>query len=245
MQRGPQTTRWRSLSTLSFYIFLCMTLASGATLLSRSAHAGTPPEAVVRAAESVLFREFEDLGGTIDVTLLPTRLDFSSCENPEAFLNNARVSRSGRIFVGLRCGRSPRTTRYLQAKMTIEGEYLVAAEVITRGAVIHEGMLESRHGDMTALIETAALRPADALGRVARTRIAPGAVIRTRALKEQQLIARGQAVFFDIVGRGFKISGKGQALQGGNAGDVIDIKTDASKKLAGTLLPSGIVRVRL
>jgi flagella basal body P-ring formation protein FlgA len=211
-------------------------------LVTVSAHSADP---VTEIAASVLKREFSDLGDTLEIVVQPARQGMATCKAPTAFLRNRQISRSGRLFVGIKCHGQRERTFYLQATLKVTGTYLIAAEAISAGTLIREDMLGAKAGDITSLLGVAAISVDEAVGRVAKRNFDAGSLIKKHHLEEQLLVERGQPVSLDIIGDGFKISSQGEALQGGNLGDMIEVRTAGRKTLAGRISGRGIIRVTM
>ncbi|TGD73132.1 flagellar basal body P-ring formation protein FlgA [Mangrovimicrobium sediminis] len=222
--------------------FTCWLLA-GAWLAP--AVAETADSAAGRAAVAAVEERFANLGDSLQVTVLDTRHDLEQCAQPDAFLRNTAISRSGRLYVGVHCQGEREQTLYLQVQLRVQGSYLVAGRDIAAGTLISADMLEPREGDLTPLLGEAVLHPEDAVGRVARRNLTAGSVLRSRNLETFMLVARGQPVFFDVVGSGFRITGKGEALEAGNPGETIRIRTESRKTLSGVVSNRGTVQVAL
>jgi flagella basal body P-ring formation protein FlgA len=199
--------------------------------------------AAADAAKAAIVEALDSPTRELSVRILPTRHDLGACEAPRASLANRSINRSGRLFVSVQCRGDGHGTIYLPAQVTVHGNYVVAAERVPAGTLLDRSMLELRRGDITALLDSAVLRLQDAEGRVAGRGLAPGAVVRQQSLRELQLVERGQPVSFEILGRGFRIAGKGEALQDGNPGDLIRVRTDRRRTVAGVVSQRGIVLV--
>ena len=195
------------------------------------------------AAEGAILAALDAPEREVNVELLPTRHDLDACQNPRATVGDRGVNRSGRLFVSVKCEGDGHRTIYLPARVAVHGDYVVAAERIPAGTLLDRSMLEVRRGDITALLDSAVLRPEDAEGQLAGRSLAAGAILRPQSLREPQLVERGQPVSFEIAGPGFRIAGKGQALQDGNPGDVVRVRTERRSTVAGVLSPRGVVLV--
>lgn len=217
-----------------------------ATVMFLLAMAGTgeaSASAAAEAAKAAIVAALDSPARELTVRILPTRHDLTACEDPRANLGNRSINRSGRLFVSITCRGEGHGTLYLPAEVTVQGSYVVAAERVAAGTLLDRSMLELRRGDITALLDSAVLRVEDAEGRVAGRSLAPGAVLRQRSLRELQLVERGQPVSFEILGPGFRIAGKGEALQDGNPGDHIRVRTDRRRTVAGVVSPRGVILV--
>jgi len=198
----------------------------------------------IEVAEEMLRDTYGDLGDELAIKILPTRHELEHCQDPKPFLKSRRINSSGRLFVGLNCKGTRYGSIYLPAQLKVQGDYVVTREAVRAGSIIDASMLELRQGDITALLDRGVFDMNDAVGRVAGRSLARGAVLRQQHLKELQLVERGEPVSFELVGPGFRIAGRGEALQSGNPGDLVRIRTDHRKTLAGVVTPRGVILVQ-
>jgi flagella basal body P-ring formation protein FlgA len=198
----------------------------------------------IDVAEEILRDTYGDLGDDLAIKILPTQHKLEYCKNPEPFLKSRRINSSGRLFVGLNCSGTRYGSIYLPAEITVQGDYVVTRESVQAGSIIDESMLELRHGNITALLDRGVFDMSEAVGRVAGRSLARGVVLRQQHLKELQLVERGEPVSFELIGSGFRIAGKGEALESGNPGDLVRVRTQQRKTITGVVTQRGVVHVQ-
>jgi flagella basal body P-ring formation protein FlgA len=164
------------------------------------------------------------------------------CEAMEAFLPNG-ASAWGRVSVGLRCTGERPWTRYIQARVAVEGRYLVAARAIEAGQALGAGDVAARTGDLTALPKSVLADPAELKGMVASHRVAAGAPLRREQLRGTVVIQQGQTVQVIAGGPGFTVSTEARALTRAEAGALVQAKTRDGRLLSGVADEEGQIRL--
>ena len=99
----------------------------------------------------------------------------------------------GRTTVGVRCAGERPWTVYLQAKVTVQATYYVAARQIAPGEPLR-GRPVARDGDLTVLPLAVITDPAQAIGATALARISAGLPLRQDLLKSAASVSAGQTV---------------------------------------------------
>lgn len=147
----------------------------------------------------------------------------------------------GRVPVGVRCVGERPWTRFLVARVKVEGNYLVAARAIAPGTVLGAADVQARHGDLTALPRDVAIDPAVVTGMVAVNTMAAGAPLRLDLLRGAVVVRQGQTVRVLLEGNAFLASTEARALTDGIAGRMLQVKTHDGRLLAGRLTRDGAV----
>jgi len=230
--------------------FACLALA--AALLSAAAPArGTAAPAtadaaaVGRAAEAFLRDQLAALPGTLTITLDP--IDTSraaACAELAPFLPSALRPRS-RMTVGVRCVAPQPWTMYVQATVSVRGQYYVAARTIAAGQAIQAGDLAQRDGDLVALPGGIVADPQAVIGMRARYRIVAGQAIKGSALRSALAVTRGQHVRITARGRGFVVSSEGEALDDAPPGAPVQVRTTSGQVVSGIVRSATLVEVAL
>ena len=166
-----------------------------------------------------------------------------ACDSPRPFLPGKRQNRWGRITVGLRCGTRGRV-HYLQARVTVVGDYWVAAARIDAGAPISAKMLTRTRGDLGELPRGAVLERAKILGRVASRPLAAGTVLQGHQLHQPSLVQRRQALAVEARGRGFRVAREGVALESGAMGETVRVRMQDRSVLSAVITGPGRAEVR-
>ncbi|VVE88928.1 flagellar basal body P-ring formation chaperone FlgA [Pandoraea bronchicola] len=192
-------------------------------------------EVIRQTAERFLREQTTGLPGRVSVTVGDAVSDrMPACPVLEPFLPpGARLW--GSTTVGVRCSGERPWTLYLQARVSINATYFVAARQINPGETIGPNDLSPRQGDLTLLPRTVATDAGQIVGTVAVNRITSGLPIRSDLLRSAIAVQQGQTVRVVSRGAGFEVSTEGQVLSRASAGDPVQVRTRAGQVVSGTV----------
>ncbi|WP_269506613.1 flagellar basal body P-ring formation chaperone FlgA [Burkholderia sp. IMCC1007] len=203
------------------------------------------PEAIRRTALAFLQQQIAGLPGKTTATVataFPRGL--AACTTLEPFLpTGARLW--GRTTVGVRCAGERPWTVYLQAKVTVQATYYVAARQITPGEPLTAADLVARDGDLTVLPLAVITDPAQAVGATALARISAGLPLRQDMLKSAASVSAGQTVRVVAAGPGFTISAEGSALANAAPGQSVRVRMAAGQIVTAIVKDAGTVEIPL
>lgn len=169
-------------------------------------------------------------------------LKLAACFNPEVFLPSG--SRAwGKTSVGVRCDAPSVWKIYVQARVSIKAQYLVAALPLAQGHVMTSQDLAFAEGDLTQLPAGVFTDAAQAIGRTVSRPMMAGSVLRQGALKQALAIQQGQAVLLTTIGKGFSITAEGKALRNANIGQVVSVRVRNGQVVSGIARAGGKVEV--
>lgn len=212
---------------------------------STSADAAAQPE-VVSYAEKIhafLLEQAAPYAGTAQINVeAPATDKLAPCEQSEAFLPHGTKLRS-RMSVGIRCVAPQSWVAYAQANISIEGNYYVTAQALKAGTTLGPEDLSQRSGDLLRLPSGIVLDPSLLIGSITTQRLAAGATIKASALRGPESILRGQAVRLEARGAGFVATSDGKAMQNGEPGSQIQVRTASGQTVSGTVINSHTVLV--
>ncbi|HDR9225750.1 TPA: flagellar basal body P-ring formation protein FlgA [Burkholderia vietnamiensis] len=215
-----------------------------------AAQAATPPgqqdpESIRRSALAFLQQQIAGLPGKTTTTVaaaFPRGL--AECTTLEPFLpTGARLW--GRTTVGVRCAGARPWTVYLQAKVTVQATYYVAARQIAPGEPLTAADLIARNGDLTVLPLAVITDPAQAIGATSLARIAAGLPLRQDMLKSAASVSAGQTVRVVAAGPGFTISAEGNALANAAPGQSVRVRMAAGQIVTAIVKDAGTVEIPL
>jgi flagella basal body P-ring formation protein FlgA len=203
------------------------------------------PAALSAAAESYLRAQLATVPGTATVTMDPVRAErLPSCQSLSPFISTPMRLRS-RMSVGVRCAAPQIWTTYLQATVSVAGQYYVAAQPIAAGRIIQPDDLTPRDADLVALPADVILDPGLAIGKRTSSRLAPGQTVRANSLRSAQSIERGRTVNLVVRGPGFTVTSEGEALGNAAPGDRVQVRTPSGQIVSGVVRPSGQVEISM
>ncbi|WP_175996584.1 flagellar basal body P-ring formation chaperone FlgA [Burkholderia stabilis] len=224
--------------------------SANATATAPAAPPATPPgqqdpETIRRAALTFLQQQIAGLPGKTTATVttaFPRGL--AACTTLEPFLpTGARLW--GRTTVGVRCAGERPWTVYLQAKVTVQATYYVAARQIAPGEPLTAADLVARDGDLTVLPLAVITDPAQAVGSTALARISAGLPLRQDMLKSAASVSAGQTVRVVAAGPGFTISAEGSALANAAPGQSVRVRMAAGQIVTAIVKDAGTVEIPL
>ncbi|VVE04086.1 flagellar basal body P-ring formation chaperone FlgA [Pandoraea anhela] len=192
-------------------------------------------QVIRQTAERFLREQTTGLPGQVSITVGESVSDrMPTCTALEPFLPpGARLW--GTTSVGVRCAGERPWTLYLQARVSINATYFVAARQINPGETIGPNDLSPRQGDLTLLPRTVATDAGQIVGTVAVNRITSGLPIRSDLLRSAIAVQQGQTVRVVSRGAGFEVSTEGQVLTRASAGDPVQVRTRAGQVVSGTV----------
>ncbi|MGB6242163.1 MAG: flagellar basal body P-ring formation chaperone FlgA [Castellaniella sp.] len=229
--------------------WLCL-LITALPVMAALAQGGSPatitqdPTAIVEQVETLLKDRAASYPGTATIAVdIPRITNQSACSRMDTFLAGSGGLQS-RTSVGVRCLAPQPWTLYVQASVQITGPYFVANRILDRGTVISMDDLDTREGDLLRLRRVIS-DPAHIVGWITTRRIRSGGPIEGNALRDPNSIERGQQVRTIARGPGFVVSGEGQALDSGNPGTQIQVRTPNGQIITGTVLDAHTVQVMM
>ena len=202
-------------------------------------------ESVRRAALAYLQQQSAGLPGKITITVAPAfPRGLAACTALVPFMPpGARLW--GRTSVGVRCAGERPWTLYLQARISLEATYYLAARQIEPGAVVSPADLMTREGDLANLPRTIVTDPSQAVGAVALARIGAGSPLREDMLRSASSVTIGQTVRVIAVGPGFSISSEGAVMNNASPGQQVRVKTAGGQIISGIVKDAATVEIQM
>lgn len=221
-------------------------IAALALLCLSSAHAASEaqnPHEIVQLAKQTLLAQPNPYQGQLEIAIeLPDTSKYPGCDQLQPSLASGAKLRS-QMSVHIRCLAPQQWRMLVRANVSLPGFHYVANRQINPGEVISLDDLHAVESDLLRLPSSVATDPSNIIGYVATQRIPVGRNIRTSALRDPQAIIRGQRVRTEVKGKGFHITGEGQALQTGMPGSHIQVKTSSGQIITGVVINATTVQV--
>lgn len=212
--------------------------------IARAASADEPSDAVVASVRQFLKERTASLGDQVTIDIRESDVDLGDCATPQPFLPRPGVPQ-GRVTVGVHCDSDGSRTRYLQATVSAIVRHLVALQPIDPGQRIDATMLDWQEADISRLRRGYLDDLDQAVGRVATRRIPTGATLTDNMIRKPWMVKRGDTVVLTAVGQGFRISRSVEALDNGELGSTIRLKTEDDQILQGRVTGQDRLRVDL
>ena len=179
----------------------------------------------------------------VEAGRLDPRLRLAPCDRIEPHLPPSAKA-WGRTRVGLRCVDGPKPWNvYLPVTVKVFAPALVAGVALPSGTVLRAEQLQTAEVDWAAGRSPPLADASRLAGRVLLRPLAAGAALRQDDLKQRQWFSAGDTVQVQARGRGFSVSGEGQALSPGIEGRPVRVRTDSGRVLSGQAV--GLNRVEV
>jgi len=197
------------------------------------------------AAESYLRSQLAAIPGAPTITMDPPRTDhLAPCTALSPFMSTPLRLRP-RMSVGMRCAAPQVWTTYVQATVSIAGQYYVAAQPLSMGRTLQAEDFTPRDADLVSLPTDVVYNLDQAVGMQLVAGMVTGQMLRAGNLRSAHAVQRGQTVKITISGEGFKVSSEGQAMANAGPGDRVQVRTANGQIVNGVVQPSGEVKVPL
>ena len=230
-----------------FFLTFILLLSHAAIALGQGraqTQARQNPDALRLSVQQFLETQSAGLPGqtTVTVGAVDPRLNLASCPALQPFL--APGSRAwGKTTVGVRCSAPAPWTLYIQANVSVIGDYIASAVPLARGQSIEQHQLMTMQGDLTTLPPGIATDMSQVVGRMANISLPPGAALRLDALRSKPVVLQGQMVRLISNGPGFSVSAEGRAIGNASEGQVVQVRTPSGQQISGIARAGGLVEV--
>jgi flagella basal body P-ring formation protein FlgA len=212
------------------------------------AQQGAAPRQDLAALRSVAqqYLEAQSAGlagkASVEMRAIDPRTSLPACLDPQAFQQpGARAW--GNTTVGVRCAAPTAWTVYIQAKVSVQGDYVAAAVPLAQGQPIEQSQLVLMHGDLAAMPNGVVTDMAQAIGRSSTVSLPSGAPLRLDALRSKPVVQQGQLVRVVSSGEGFRVSAEARAIGSAGEGQVVQVRTPAGAIISGVAKAGGLVEV--
>ena len=202
------------------------------------------PEPVEAAARQLLESEARGLPGRVEIQISPLdpRNQLPPCAELRAFLPGGTRA-WGTISVGVQCESPVTWQAYLQARVSVIGDYLVTARPLRAGQILGPADLTRRSGDLAALPENTLTDLSQAVGHRTRYALAQGNPLKGDMLRIPAAVQQGQNVKVVSRGDGFQVSSEGRAMNTAAPGESVRVRMANNQVITGTATADGSVEV--
>ena len=200
--------------------------------------------ALKRTVEEFLQVQTGGLPGqvTVAVGAIDPRMNLAACSDPQAFfMPGARAW--GKTTVGVRCATPAVWTVYIQASVSVMGDYVASAAPLAQGQAIEASQLTVLKGDLTMLPPGIATDISQVVGRSSNSSLPPGTPMRIDTLRTKPVVQSGQLVRLVSTGSGFSVSAEARAMGTAGDGQVVQVKTSGGQQISGIAKAGGLVEV--
>ena len=225
-------------------LLLAVLLATMSAVQAQPAPVRQDTAAIKRTVEQFLQVQSAGLPGQVTVAVGPidNRMNLAACADPQAFFGpGARAW--GKTTVGVRCATPTAWTVYIQASVTVIGDYIASAAPLAQGQAIEAGQLTTLKGDLTMLPAGIATDMGQVIGRSTNISLPPGTPMRLDTLRSKPVVQSGQLVRLVSSGSGFSVSAEARAMSTAGDGQVVQVKTSGGQQITGIAKTGGLVEV--
>ncbi|TNV21963.1 flagellar basal body P-ring formation protein FlgA [Buttiauxella sp. B2] len=148
----------------------------------------------------------------------------------------------GNVSVLARCGNDK---RYIQAEVRATGNYVVATQVLPRGSVINESLVQLKRGRLDQLPPRAMLDISQASNAVTLRDIAPNQPILLSMVRQSWRVKAGQRVQVVAAGEGFSVNSEGKALNNAAVAQNARVRMDSGQVVNGVVDLDGNILINL
>ena len=221
-----------------------LTMLPAFFLVAANTIAQQTPAPVEAAARALIEEKIRGIPGeaAIEISPLDPGNRLPPCSAPTAFLPSATRA-WGAFSVGVRCVSPAAWTVYLQARVRVVSNYLVAARPLSAGQIIGPADLEHRRGDIAALPGDVLTDASQATGRPARQALAQGMPLQARMLRIPEAVRQGSKVTVFTQSKAFRVSNTGRALNSAAPGEIVRVRLPGNQVVTGTALHDGTIEV--
>ena len=171
--------------------------------------------------------------GTLQAQIEPPNIkNQPKCENVEIFIPGRGATLGPKPWVS-----------YTQASIRIEGSYYITARPVRAGTTLSMQDLEQRNGDLLRLPRGTLIDPEQLVGYITRYRLNARKPIKASAIRSPLSIERGQMVYMEVRGVGFVARSEGKAMEDGEPGDHIQVRTASGQIVTATILDAHTVLI--
>lgn len=219
-------------------------MAASSAMAQQPAPARQDLGAIRQTVEQFLQTQIIGLPGqvSVDVGPIDQRMSLAACPQPQAFLMpGARAW--GKTTVGVRCAAPSVWTVYIQAKVSVQAEYVASAVPLAQGQAIEASQLVMVKGDLTTLPAGIATDIGQIVGRSSNASLAAGTPMRIDTLRSKPVVQSGQLVRVVSSGAGFRVSSEARAVGTASEGQMVQVRTAGGQQVSGVAKAGGLVEV--
>ncbi len=181
----------------------------------------------------------------VEVGQLDPRLNLAPCQQIQPYLPpNVRLW--GRARLGLRCVQGPtKWNVFLPITVKAWGPAWVIKSQIVPGTTLTEADAMATEVDWAENYSPIVANQADWVGKTATRMLSAGQALRQGMVKDPQVFQSGAQVRVVVVGTGFEIVSRAQALSAGVVGQGAKVRMDNGQVVNGTVSDAQTVRLVL
>ena len=175
------------------------------------------------------------------VTIRTPKNLYPTCEQPALSLTGY-AQLWGNVNVLTNCGNEK---RYLQVNVQATGNYVVAAQAITRGSVLTPESVKLKRGRLDQLPPKTMLDISQAQDAVSLRDLSPDQPVQLSMLRQAWRVKAGQRVMVVANGEGFSVNSEGQALNNAAVSQSARVRMSSGQIVSGIVGADGNILINL
>lgn len=148
----------------------------------------------------------------------------------------------GNTSIGVRCNEKPGWSIYLQARINVSADMLVANRPLAQNTVLSINDFSVQNGELGQ--PGILTDPAQAVGKTLKFGIGAGQVLRQDMLRAPYVVLQGTTTDVRVSSTGISIRATGQALNNGAVGQSVQLRMPSGQVISGIAMADGRVQVR-
>jgi flagella basal body P-ring formation protein FlgA len=235
--------RWPLFPALLLCLFAVLTAASAQESIAPSAE---PDKTVAVRVQQFVLAELTHsqpkLRAEISVGEIEARLHLAACERTELFLRPG-TRLWGRSFVGYRCLQRPNWSVSIPVMVRLFGPALIAAQPLPAFQPIPASAVRVAETELTRESGGLVKDPEELADKVCTRPIEQGQAIPLNALRTLPAVNQGEPVKVSGVGSGFSITTEGTAMATAAPGELVRVRMESGRTIAGIARKGRVVEV--
>jgi flagella basal body P-ring formation protein FlgA len=189
-----------------------------------------------------LARTQPQLRAEVSVGEMDARLHLAACERAEAYLRSgARLW--GHSYVGYRCLQRPGWSVSIPVDVRLYGQAVVATRAVPALQPIPAGDVQLREIEVTQEPGGVVRDLAELDGKICSRALEAGQPVPLNALRTVPAVAQGEPVKVVGTGSGFSITTEGTALATAAPGELVRVRLESGRTIAGLARKGRLVEV--
>ncbi len=182
----------------------------------------------------------------ITVGRIDSRLRLQPCAEPLEVFQPPGGKLIGNVTVGVRCASPKQWSIYVQAKVAVLEQVLVASRHLQRGTPLERADLEFVEKDIATLSGGYLTDLDKTEGMILNRSIRAGMALGPHMLEAPKLVRRGDRVIILAAADGVEVRMAGEALSDGAEGELVRVRNLSSgREVEAEVVRAGVVRVRM
>lgn len=177
---------------------------------------------------------------------LDSRLRLQTCDSELNVFSKNDSTWLGNRTVGVQCYGPVAWTVYVPVQIKVYKPVYVAAKLLEANTVIKHADLKLQQWDIGSLTQGYIKDSKQIVGQQVKYPVAMGTVIKSRYLRPQKVVRRGEYITLVVVADMMEVRMNGTALSDATLGQRIKVKNTTSKRIVeGVVDAPGIVKIQL